>query len=260
LTNWRRNSPALLEQDKANLANNLMQLNRMLAKHSDKKAVQKLVDRVATPYDEPARGAFRHGPGSRQCRRQPARPRRNRKITATCARTGKSPPSPAPSCRPSNRQPTAIDGLNEFVDRNPSAHDARLALARLLISEKRYDESRRQFDRLIKDNPDNPEIIYPVAMLALQQGDTTTGRTQLERLLTTDFPDKSTSTFSLANSTRSRKKPDSALEHLPPGHGRRPVHPARSRAAQILMQQGKVEEARDCCATRRAARRPNASS
>ena len=47
----------------------------------------------------------------------------------------------------------------------------RLTLARLLISERRYDESRKQFDRLILDNPDNPEVIYPVAMLALQQGD-----------------------------------------------------------------------------------------
>ena len=42
--------------------------------------------------------------------------------------------------------------------------------ARLLISEKKYDEARVQFDRLIKNNPDNPEVNYPVAMLALQQG------------------------------------------------------------------------------------------
>src|SRR5574343_206034 len=41
----------LLAQDKANLGTNLMQLNRMLAKHGDKTAVQKLVDRVAMPYE-----------------------------------------------------------------------------------------------------------------------------------------------------------------------------------------------------------------
>ena len=41
---------SLLEQDKANIAGNLMHLNRMLGRHSDKKAVQRLIDRVATPY------------------------------------------------------------------------------------------------------------------------------------------------------------------------------------------------------------------
>jgi len=42
---------ALLEKDKAALPGNLMHLNRMLARHTDKQAVQKLVDRVAAPYE-----------------------------------------------------------------------------------------------------------------------------------------------------------------------------------------------------------------
>ena len=118
-------------------------------------------------------------------------------------------------------------------------------MARLLISEKRYDESRRQFDRLIKDNPDNPEIMYPVAMLALQQGDTTTGRTQLERLLTTDYPDKSNVHFFLGQLDHEEKKPDSALEHFRQVTAGPQYIAARSRSALIMMQQGKVEAARD---------------
>jgi len=140
---------------------------------------------------------------------------------------------------------TAIDSLSDFVERNPTARDARLALARLLISEKQYNESRKHFEQLIKDNPDNPEVIYPVAMLALQQGDVKTGRTQLEKLLTTDYPDKSTVHFFLGQLDQEQKKPEAALEHYRQVSTGDQYIAARSRAAQILLQQGKPEEARE---------------
>jgi tetratricopeptide (TPR) repeat protein len=139
---------------------------------------------------------------------------------------------------------TAIDSLNDFVERHPTARDARLTLARLLIAEKRYDESRQQFNRLLKDYPDNPDVIYPVAMLALQQGDAETGRRQLEKLLQTDFPDKDTVHFFLGQLEQEQKKPSEALEHYRQVNGGEQYIPARSRAALILLQQGKPEEAR----------------
>ena len=51
----------VLEQDKASLPANLMHLNRMLARHGDKKAVQRLVDRLATPYNEVPEAHFAMG-------------------------------------------------------------------------------------------------------------------------------------------------------------------------------------------------------
>ena len=87
-------------------------------------------------------------------------------------------------------------------------------------------------------------MIYPVAMLALQQGDTKTGRTQLERLLTTDFADKSTVHFFLGQLDQEQKQLTSALDHFRQVTAGEQFVPARSRAAQILMQQGKTEEAR----------------
>src|SRR5574343_259859 len=235
---------ALLEQDKPNLGPNLMQLNRMLAKHGDKTAVQKLIDRVATPYENlpeahfaMAQAAANAGDNLRALNEteKSLQLRPDWEIAAVARAQLQAQQSAN----------TAIDSLTEFVGRNPGAHDARLALARLLISEKRYDESRKQFDQLIKDTPDNPEVMYPVAMLALQQCDTVTGRAQLERLLTSDYPDKSNIHFFLGQLDQEDKKPDSALEHF------RQVSPgpqfiaARSRAALIMMQQGKLDAARE---------------
>lgn len=234
---------ALLEQDKTNLGNNLLHLNRMLARHTDKKAVQSLIDRVASPYDSIPEAHFAMAQAA---------------INAGDNLRGLSETEKALQLRPDWEMAamaraqiqsqastkTAIDNLGGFVSANPGAKDARLMLARLLISEKQYGEARQHFDRLIQDNPDSPDVIYPVAMLALQQGDTTTGRTQLERLLKSDFPDKSTIHFFLGQLDQEQKKPDAALDHYNKVTTGDQYIPARSRAAQILLQQGKPEEAR----------------
>ena len=234
---------AVLEQDKPNIGNNLLQLNRLLARHSDKKAVQNLVDRVAAPYDAlpeahlaMAQAAANAGDNLRALSEtEKALLLRPDWEAAALARA---------QLQAKQSNLTAIDSLSDFVERNPTAREARLTLARLLISEKQYNESRKHFERLIKENPDNPEVIYPVAMLALQQGDTVTGRAQLEKLLTTDYPDKSTIHFFLGQLDQEQKKPEAALEQYRLVTSGEQYVPARARAAQILLQQGKPEEAR----------------
>ena len=234
---------ALLEQDKANVGNNLLHLNRMLGKISDKKAVQSLIDKLAAPYDTlpeahfaMAQAAATAGDNLRALTEtEKSLQLRPNWETAAIARA---------QLQARQSAKTAIDSLSDVVGHHPSANEARLTLARLLIAEKRYSESRQHFDRLVKDNPDNPEVIYPVAMLALQQGDTTTGRTQLENLLKTDFPDKSTIHFFLGQLEQEQMKPDAALAHYRLVTAGEQFIPARSRAAQILTQQGKSDEAR----------------
>ena len=234
----------LLEQDKANVAGNLMHLNRMLNRHSDKKAVQRLIDRVATPYDELPEAHFAMGLAAanaddlmraqgefhKALQQRPDWESAELAYAQLLART-----SPA----------SAIESLNEFLARKPDARDARLTLARLLISERNYDAARAQFDGLLKDSPDNPDVVYPVAMLALQQGDTAGARAQFEKLLKSDFPDKSTVHFFLGQIEEEQKKPDLALEHYRQVTAGDQYIAARGRAAQILMQQGKPDEARE---------------
>ncbi|MGB4063901.1 MAG: tetratricopeptide repeat protein [Azonexus sp.] len=234
----------LLEQDKANLGNNLMHLNRMLARHEDKKAVQSLVDRVAAPYDDLPEAHFAMAQAAANANDN------LRALNETEKALQLRPDWESAALARAQLQTrlsaqTAIDSLSTFVGANPNARDARLALARLLITEKRYDEARRHFDRLIKDNPDNPDVIYPVAMLALQQGDMTTGRSQLEHLLTTDFADKSTIHFFLGQLDQEQKKPEAAAEHYRQVTTGQQYIAARSRLAQILLQQGKTGEARE---------------
>ena len=233
----------LLEQDKINLGDNLLRLNRMLGRHGDKQAVQRLVNKVASPYAGIAEAHFAMATAA---------------ANAGDAMHALAETDKTLELRPDwemaalvkaqliARQslPNAIDFLARFVDANAAAKDARLALARMLIAEKRYDESRRHFNQLLRDHPDNPEVIYPVAMLALQQGDTATGRSQLEKLLKGDFADKSTVHFFLGQIEEESKNREAALAHYREVSAGEQYIPARARAAQLLMQLGRPEEAR----------------
>jgi tetratricopeptide (TPR) repeat protein len=234
----------LLEQDQANLPANLMHLNRMLGGNSDKVAVQRLIDRVATPYANIPEAHFAMGLAaanandlmraqSEFARALQLRPDWEVAAIARAQLLGRQ------------SHAGAIDSLKEFLATNPNARDARLTLARLLISDQKYDEAKVEFERLLKDNPDNPEVIYPVAMLALQQGDAATGRALLEKLLNTDFPDKNTVHFFLGQLDEEQKNSEAALEHFRQVTAGEQYVAARARAAQILLQQGKPEEARE---------------
>jgi tetratricopeptide (TPR) repeat protein len=72
-----------------------------------------------------------------------------------------------------------------------------------------------------------------------------TGRTQLEHLLTTDFPDKSTIHFFLGQLDQEQNKTEAAAEHYRQVTAGEQYIAARSRLAQMLLQQGKISEARE---------------
>ena len=233
-----------LEDDKAKLPANLMHLNRLLARHEDKKSVQRLVDRLVEPYSTLPEAHFAMGqaaanandPMRAQVEFEKALQIRPEWEAAALARA---------QIQARQSSASAVSSLREFVERNPKADDARLALARLLITEKNYEEARKHFDHLIENNPNNPDVIYPVAMLALQNGDLATGRTQLEKLLKTDFPDKNTLHYFLGQIEEDDRKPQAALEHYLQLTSGEHYIAARSRSAKILQKMGKPDEARE---------------
>lgn len=234
----------LLAQDVAALPANLMQLNRLLARHADKKAVQQLVDRVVVPYDSYPEAHFAMSQAANNAGDE------LRALSETEKALQLRPDwEPAALIRAQlqvrHAATTAIAGLDDFVRRNPTAQDARLLLARFLIAEKRYGESRTHFDELIKQAPNNPEVIYPLAMLTLQQGNAQQGKEQLERLLQTDFPDKSTVRFFIAQIDEELKQPEAALAQYLQVTGGEQYIAARTRAALIQQKQGNLESARE---------------
>ena len=234
---------SLLAQDPVNLASNLMHLNSMLARHGDKKAVQRLIDRVATPYADLPEAHFAMGLAAANADDLMHAQGEFQKALELRPDWGAGELAYAQLLAKTSVA-SAVESLNEFLVRKPDARDARLTLARLLLSEQKYAEARAQYDILLKNAPDNLDLIYPAAMLALQQGDLDSARTLLTRILNSDFADRSTVHFFLGQIAEEQKNPELALEHFRQVTAGNQYIPARGRAAQILLQQGRLEEAR----------------
>ena len=232
----------MLERDKTRLGEHLIYLNRMLASQPDKAAVDRLVQKVASPYVGIAEAhyamavaAFSAGDHerSRQQASKAIELRPDWELAALVYARALAKAAPVES----------IAFLRRFVSDNPKAADARLTLARLLIAEKNYGEAREHFERILEDYPDTPEVLFPTAMLALQQKDNAAARALLERLLTGSFADKSTVHYYLGEIDEDEKKFDSALGHYQQVISGDQYLTARGRAALMLTRQGRFEEA-----------------
>jgi tetratricopeptide (TPR) repeat protein len=233
----------MLELDKAALGANLLGLSRMLAKNPDRQAAFRLVDKVCAPFFGVAEAHYAIATAASSAG-EPARAiaeaRRALELRPDWEMAGLLEAQLL--ARDSTGE--AISALQRFVERNPNARDAELHLARALVGEKRYAEAKRHFDHLLREYPDSPEIVYPVAILALQQGDTALAEVQLKHLLTLEFPDKSVAYFYLAQIADDSKRGQEAVGYYSQVGAGEHYLPAQVRSAHLLAAQGKLDAAR----------------
>lgn len=232
----------MLEADPASLPANLLALNRMFARSTDRQAVLQLISKVCAPYAGLAEAhyaiavaAAAAGAHDRALDevRQALELRPDWDAAAILEAQIRAQKSPA----------DAIGSLQRFVDRNPNSREARLQLARALVGEKRYPEAKRQFEQLLGTDPNNPDVVFPVAILALQENDTALAEKQLKHLLTLDVPDRSAAYYYLGQIAEERRQDDEAVaSYLKVGPGEHYL-PAQLRSAAITARSGKLDEA-----------------
>lgn len=233
----------MLELEKDALPENLLGLNRMFARNSDRQAVFKLIDKVCQPFfgipeahyavsmAASSAGIYERALAEAQ---HALELRPDWELAALLEAQLLSRESPA----------KAISFLQDFVIRNPGARDLQLNLARVLIAEKRYTEARQYFDQLLKDYPDKPEVVYSVALLALQQNDFVLAERLLKKMLTLDIPDKSPINYYLGQIAEEGRHNDEALVYYAKVGAGEHFFPAVFRSAHVLASQGQLEAAR----------------
>ena len=233
----------MLEMDRAALGANLLGLNRMFARNEDRVAVFNLIEKVCRPFFGVPEAHYAVAiAASSAAMHERAQAEVNRALELRPEWEMAALLQAQIAARTSAAQ--AIAYLQAFVDRNPMARDAHLQLARALVGEKRYDEARQHFNQLLKGFPDNPDVVYPVALLALQQNDLAVAETQFNHLLTLDIPDKSIAYYYLAQIAEEKGKLDEALGLYAKVESGDQMVQARVRSAQILAGQGKLDDAR----------------
>lgn len=219
----------------------LMQINRMLARHPDKPAVRRLVDRVTEPYLGVAEAHF--------ARAQAAHSVQDGALAL-------SEIDRALVLRPDWEQAAVVRAqlcvdpveasrvLGNFVAANPKARDARLAYARGLVGNKQYAEARREFQSLLADNRDNADVVYAVAVLSLQLNDLDEADTQLKRLIDLQYSDINSVRGYIGQIAEERKQWDEAVKWYGQVTAGEQYLNARMRLANALNRSGKLDEAR----------------
>ena len=137
-----------------------------------------------------------------------------------------------------------LDFLKAWLAANPGAQDVRLAYARSLVSEKRYEDARVEFRRLLAANPESPDMLYAVGILSLQVNDSTEAEQQLKRYVEIGRGDVNPARFYLGQIAEQAKRLDEAIGWYDQVTAGEHVMQARVRAAQVLLRQNKLDEAR----------------
>ncbi|MCF8150616.1 MAG: tetratricopeptide repeat protein [Burkholderiaceae bacterium] len=234
-----------------NVGSALIKIVRAFTRYPDKSAVRSLLDRVTEPYLNLAEAHFvraqaAHGVGDTESAQREIDRALELRPNWELVALFKADLLPKGAAQ--------TEFLKNYLLENPGAQDVRLGYARGLVAEKRYEEARIEFRRLLLANPDNPEMIYAVGILSLQVNDTVDAEQQLKRFIETGRGDPNPARFYLGQITEQAGRVDEAVQWYDQVVAGEHTVPAKVRAAQILLRQNKFDEARQ----RIAAARENA--
>ena len=235
---------AMLESDRGTLAENLLGLNRMFARSTDRLAVLRLIDKVCQPFFGIAEAHYAvavaansagQGERARLEIQRALELRPEWEMAAFLQAQFLLRESPG----------EAIGFLEGFLQRNPNAREAELLLARALVGERRYADAKRHFDQLLQAYPDSPEVVYAVAILALQQDDKALAETQLKHFVSLKGPEKSPAYYYLGQIAEESGRNDEALGYYTQVVSGEHYLSAQIRRARVLAQQGQLDKGRD---------------
>jgi tetratricopeptide (TPR) repeat protein len=234
---------AWLAADKANAGPTFLQISSLVSRHKDKRAVWALIQTLAQPYPDlpEARIALAQAAwDAEQLDAALAEARAALKLRPDWELAALFEARALQ--RRSNSEALAF--LAEYLKRYPQAKDARLNYARLLVTEKKFAEARREFEVLGKAHPQNADVAMAIALLAMQANDYDAAELYFKRALDADYKDPATVRLSLGQVNEERKRFDEALKwYGSVTHGEQYI-PAQARYAGVLAKQGRLADAR----------------
>jgi tetratricopeptide (TPR) repeat protein len=233
----------LLASDPQRTAQVFLQMNAMLARHTDKAAVARLVHELAGLYPEmpeahlSAAQAFWNANQSDAALAE-ARLASKLRPEWELAALFQAQMLQRRSVRES------IEFSRGYLQSYPAAKDIRMNLARLLAGEQRNDEARREIESLVSAYPQSPDVALTAGLLGVQMADWSLAEKHLQRALELNANGADTVRFYLGQVSEERKQPDQALRWYKEVAGGEQYIPAQGRIAAIVAKQGKLDEAR----------------
>ena len=169
-------------QAAANPAEELSRMQRALARTQDRKGAFALIERLAQPYAQSADVKLVLA-NAAQAGGLNARAIQEARAAVALAPDSQRAVLTAAQYLQATDRPAALALLQDFVARNPSVSETRLAYARLLIADNKFDLARAQFSSLLQADPKNADLVYSMALLSMQGKLPADARTYLQRYL-----------------------------------------------------------------------------
>ncbi|MBI5890107.1 MAG: tetratricopeptide repeat protein [Nitrosomonadales bacterium] len=135
--------------------------------------------------------------------------------------------------------------LKNFLRAHPQNKELRLYYARALLNQKQLPASRDEFERLLEDNPDSPDIAFAVALISMQMGEYARAEQELQLALSKGGKEESTVHYYLAQLNEVRQNDEVAMAHYRQVKDGEYAYSARLREVALLDKAGKLDEARE---------------
>jgi len=134
--------------------------------------------------------------------------------------------------------------LKAFLSAHPQAREVRLQYARALLEQKQYQQSREQFQILLKENPGSVELAFATALISLELKDFSGAETQLRESLTQGGQDQDTVEYYLGQLNEAGENEAEAQTHYRLVKSGEYLFTAQLRVVYLLNKQGQRDEAR----------------
>ncbi|WP_229258637.1 tetratricopeptide repeat protein [Duganella rivi] len=231
----------------------MFQMQQYLLRAKDKVAAYKLEERVLMPYDGMlethlilAQGAFALNDVAR------AREEAGKAL----AIKPDSELAILTTAQVSNDLEAATKLLTGFLQKYPNAREVRAAYARILVDNKQFDEARKQFLLLLKDQPDNIATLYALGVMGMQNNDLPEAEKYFSRFVAAleehpnDERDPSKALLILSQIAEQRNDLDAAYNWLEKvdGSDEKVYLAARMKMAVLLARKGQVDQGRQLLA------------
>lgn len=141
--------------------------------------------------------------------------------------------------------------LKKQIDAMGDNRRLRLIYARLLFQDNRLDEARQQYEMVNKQSPSDGDVLFALALIALQQDDDKAASGYLKQMLRWNRRPNEAH-FYLGSIAEKRHEIPRAIEEYRQVDDGYEYLPAQSRIASLMFDQGREEDARTWLENQRA--------
>lgn len=221
----------------------LLSLNRVLAPVEDKQRVRKIVERVTEPYMDMAEAHF-----ARAHAASGARDMQASLASLNEALVRRPDWSQAVLLKAQIEQtmdPQAAEKtLAGFLESHPDDVDVLRGYGRVLLGNKRYAQARTAFEKVLEREDGDDASRYAVGIIALEMRDIDVAERVFKRLSQSGYADGDGVQTGLAQVAEARGQLDEAITYYDAVEDVPRRERAQLRIAQLLVKEGRFEEAR----------------